>query len=73
MQVTQYVFQSPYPNSVQFGRIDPSTKQDDSGSNSSTPAPVKAKTFGEILQKNDVNPQKVAPTVESKQTLDVYA
>lgn len=70
MNVQQYLFQSPYSSGVQVGRLDPSTKQEDSGSN---PAPVQAKTFGEILQNDFVSPQKVAPTVESGQTLDVYA
>ena len=68
MNVQQYVFQSPYSSPVQVGRVDPSTKQEE---NVAVPAPVKAKTFGEIVQNDLVSPQKVAPTVESGQTLDV--
>jgi hypothetical protein len=27
MDVTRYTFQSPYPNQIQIGQVDPSTKQ----------------------------------------------
>jgi len=72
MEVQQYLFQSPYSSAVQVGRVDPSTKQDEGAQSGSAPAPVKAKTFGEILQNDTKSPQKVSPTVESGQALDVY-
>jgi len=75
MQVTSYTFQSPYPNQVQVGRPDPSSKSDDSSGTSasgfdttSTNQSVQdAKTF-ELSQTKEVTPE-----VESKQLLDVYA
>jgi len=75
VQVTRYTFQSPYPNQVQVGRPDPSSKSDDSNGGSvtefdtaSTNQSVQdAKTF-EASQTKEVTPE-----VESKQLLDVYA
>lgn len=69
MNVTQYLYQSPSSSSVQFGRVDPSTKQDSANFDTS-------KT-NETLQKAETlsatQTQEVKPSVENKPLLDVYA
>jgi hypothetical protein len=70
MQVTQYLFQSPYSSPVQFGRVDPTTSKDSSQEstqllNSTNETANKAQAF-ESTQKKEVT-----PTVSG--TLDIYA
>lgn len=69
MQVTQYLFQSPYSSPVQFGRVDPTSKdssQDNTQLLSSTNETAnKAQAFKSTQTK------EVAPTVTG--LLDVYA
>ncbi len=69
MQVKQYLFQSPYSSPVQFGRVDPSSKessQDDKQLlNSTNQTANKAQVF------QSTQTQEVTPTVSGK--LDVYA
>ncbi|WP_428737500.1 hypothetical protein [Sulfurimonas sp.] len=71
MQVTQYLFQSPYSSPVQFGRVDPSTQDSSQASaqllNSTNETANKAQTF-QVTQTSEVT-----PTVSSSNTLDVYA
>ena len=70
MQVTQYLFQSPYSSPVQYGRVDPSTQNSLQDSKQQFHATnetlTKAQTF-QVTQK-----QEVTPTVSSNK-LDVYA
>ncbi|MDQ7044824.1 MAG: hypothetical protein Q9M32_02800 [Sulfurimonas sp.] len=75
MQVAQYLFQSPSTSSVQVGRLDPSSKEEDTSSKKTSPEQsLQAKTAGEILSPNTANTvENLNPTVISNQLLDVYA
>lgn len=79
MEVAQYLFQSPSSSSVQVGRLDPSSKQEESSSKTSEntaaqEAPVQVKTAAEIITGTSANTvENISPTVSSKQLLDVYA
>lgn len=78
MNVTEYTFVSPYPNSVQVGRADPSstkeaglqTAEDTPLSNASNQTLSEAKQVEETL-KNDVKPTVSGAT--SSNLLDIYA
>lgn len=63
MQVEKYLFQSPYTSSVQVGRLDPSSSQNQTASETSTQDFVKSKT--------EVKAQEVAQTQESKPSVNV--
>lgn len=69
MQVTRYLFQSPYSSPVQFGRVDPSSKDSSQDNtkllNSTNETANKAQIFESTQTK------EVTPTVSGK--LDVYA
>ena len=74
MDTTQYLFQSPYNSQVQFGRPDPSTKQNEqtqeainSLTQDTNAVTKEAQSFGESQTK------EVTPTVESPNQIDVYA
>lgn len=72
MQVTQYLFQSPYSSPVQYGRVDPTSTQSASQSDAKLPSATnetanKAQAF-ESTQKKEVT-----PTVSGSNVLDVYA
>ncbi len=74
MNISRYIFDSPYPNQMQIGRPDPSVKQDASSKqqssqllqNSNTTV-TKAETFLSTLK------QDVKPTVSPTKLLDTYA
>lgn len=70
MQVQKYLFQSPYSSPVQFGRPDPTTKEDGAQQQllkSTNETAFKAQVF-ESSQKKEVT-----PTVSSNNLLDLYA
>lgn len=74
MNVTSYTFQSPYPSQVQVGRPDPSSQKADTSSQGSmelmtntNPSISDAKSF-QATQTSEVK-----PTVDSGNTLDIYA
>lgn len=74
MQVTRYLFQSPYSSQVQVGRADTSSSaqqsgvQDDSGLQKAANQTLEsAKTF----KANQV--EEVKPTISSDSLLDIYA
>ena len=74
MNITRYIFQSPYPSQVQIGRPDPSAKQDVSGSQpdmqilkNTNDTANKAETFSSTEKKD------VKPTVNTTNLLDTYA
>ena len=70
MQVERYIFQSPYSSPVQFGRPDPTTKDNSAEQKllkSTNETAFKAQVF-ESSQKKEVT-----PTVSSSNLLDVYA
>lgn len=70
MQVAQYTFQSPSPNPVQVGRLDPSSVKEEKLSslptNVTNPTQAKAESF------SATQVQDVKPTVNAK-SIDVYA
>ena len=74
MQVTRYLFQSPYSSQVQVGRPDTSTSGeqkssvDDSGlQKAANQSLEKAQSF------KATQTAEVKPTVSSSSTLDIYA
>ena len=73
MNITRYLFQSPYSSQVQIGTPDPSSKEGESSkSASSTQSPVSSKTPEQWLENHALNVQKVEPTINSNKLLDTY-
>ena len=77
MNIAQYTFQSPYPNPIQVGRLDPSSvKEEGKGSSSAgslQSSPVVNKTLSDAQSFEATQVREVTPTVNSNQLLDVYA
>ena len=76
MNVSSYIFQSPYSSQVQVGRPDPSVKREDSASasaSSAQSAPVVNEVVSEAESFEATQTSAVAPTVSSDNLLDVYA
>lgn len=77
MNVQQYLFQSPYNSSVQVGRPDPSSKQEDVSNESSDQLDTNVKQQQpehQLSVDNEVTTESVSPVVSSSnQLLDVYA
>lgn len=75
MNVTRYIYQSPYSSPVQFGTPDPSVKSDDNTQQSANTQSFKLPN--ESLQNaqnfKSAQTQDVKPVVESNQLLDIYA
>ncbi len=74
MNVSSYIFQSPYSNQVQIGRPDPNAPKEDNSIQTASKAPAatnKTVQEAQAFQTSQVN--DVKPTVESAQLLDVYA
>ena len=70
MQVAKYLFQSPSPNPVQVGRLDPSSlKQEQSNS---LPKEVLNQTASKAESFASSEVQEVKPTITAN-SLDVYA
>ena len=74
MQVTRYTFQSPYPNQVQIGRPDASSKSEDSSSSSATELDTSStnQTMQDAKAFEASQTKEVTPEVASKQLLDIY-
>lgn len=74
MTVNQYLYQSPSSSSVQVGRLDPSIKQEDTSSQSSSSAPNTNETQQKAEAFAASQTSEVTPTVsEDTQLLDIYA
>jgi len=80
MTVNRYLFQSPSSSPVQVGRLDPSVKQEDTSSSTSTNNSQQLNTSAkktqpvhstQVQSANTV--QNVSPNVSSTPLLDVYA
>ena len=69
MQVAKYLFQSPSPNPVQVGRLDPSSLKEESSS--SLPKAVSNETALKAESFASTQTQEVKPTV-SETALDIY-
>lgn len=68
MQVKQYIFQSPYANQIQIGRLDSSSVQEDESTKSNT------KEIVDISSKqtqNAIETKKMSNIL--KNSLDIYA
>ena len=73
MNVSRYIFQSPYSSQVQVGRPDPSVKQDSSSAVATQSAPVVNETLSSAQSFTATQTSEVTPTVSSNNLLDVYA
>lgn len=71
MNVSNYIFQSPYPSQVQVGKPDISATREEqskeTGANIPNPSLEKAKSV------QAVQTQEVKPKVETSSLLDTYA
>jgi len=65
MQVAQYIFQSPYTSSVQVGRLDPSSSQDQSSSDTNTQAVVSSQTQPKAQEIAQTPTQEVQTSVDT--------
>ena len=75
MQVAQYIFQSPYTSSVQVGRLDPSSSQNQGSSVTNTQAVVSSQTqpkAQEVAQTQEVQ-ASTDTSSEPTRLLDVVA
>ena len=74
MQVAQYTFQSPSTSSVQVGKLDPSSVEEEKQSSKAPQESIApAKTAGEIMSGKSIEVAPVTPTVTSPYNLDIYA
>jgi hypothetical protein len=79
MNVSSYLFQSPYSSPVQVGRLDPSTKQEDVKKEDTKPqegfasAPQTNQTQQEAQAFAASQVKEVVPAVQSEKLLDIYA
>ena len=75
MQVSSYIFQSPYSSQVQIGRLDTS-KNTQSADDEDNSKQVKAVNIppntAQALQENE-SKLKVVKAIENSSTLDLYA
>ncbi|MBU1217720.1 hypothetical protein KJ870_04860 [bacterium] len=79
MNVSSYLFQSPYSSPVQVGRLDPSTKQEDvkqedtksQQSTVSAPQADLKQQEAQVFAASQV--KEVTPAVKSEKLLDMYA
>lgn len=74
MQVTKYLFQSPYSSPVQFGRVDPTTKESSTENStqlmsSGNETASKAEAL-QATQKKEVTP---SVSTDTGNKLDIYA
>lgn len=74
MNISRYIFQSPYPNQVQIGRPDPSASKDLSSHQQSTEILENPDTIEDKSAALSQTDQKdVKPEVSSTNLLDTYA
>ena len=73
MNVSSFIFQSPYSSMVQIGTPDPSAKKEESASQASAKPP---QNTNETLQKAQefkaTQTKEVSPSVSNTFTLDLY-
>jgi len=73
MDVTRYIFQSPYSNKFQVGRPDPTVKSQESSLDDITKLTQSANTTLQNAQSFQQSQTKeVTPTVDAKPSIDVY-
>lgn len=72
MQVAMYTYQSPSPNAVQVGRLDPSSVKDESTKSSSQQPPSTNATLAKAQNFQATQVQEVKPMVTAT-SIDTYA
>lgn len=74
MNVSSYIFQSPYSSQVQVGRPDPSVQKESTSTQSSDSSFAPVNTTAQEAQTFQVaQVVEAKPAVESAQLLDIYA
>jgi len=74
MNVSSYIFQSPYSSQIQIGRLDPSTQKETSATRSGDSSLSVVNTTAQKAQTFEATQTKeVKASVESTQLLDIYA
>jgi len=74
MNVTRYTFQSPYPNQVQIGRVDPNSKEESSTKDTNSELLKNTNTtVSEAQSFQATQTSEVEPSVNSSRLLDTYA
>lgn len=74
MNITRYIFQSPYPSQIQIGRPDPSAKQDISSGQQGTQLLTNTnETANKAAAFSSAEKKDVKPTVSPANLLDTYA
>jgi hypothetical protein len=74
MDSVSYLFQSPYHSQVQFGRPDPASQNDQKTQDNLDAINKKTNTTLQDAQNFKTSQtNEVKPTVESPNTLDIYA
>lgn len=71
MNVSNYIFQSPYPSQVQVGRPDTSATQEEQSKQTAVSTPNTSLEKAKSVQA--VQTQEVKPKVETSSLLDTYA
>ena len=71
MQVAQYLFQSPSPNPVQVGRLDPSSLKKEQSSSESLPKEALNTTASKAESFAATQVKEVKPTV-AENSIDLY-
>jgi hypothetical protein len=79
MNVSSYLFQSPYSSPIQVGRVDPNAKQEDvkkedtkpQSSTASAPQTDQKQQEAQAFAASQV--KEVTPTVKAEKILDTYA
>lgn len=79
MNVSSYLFQSPYSSPVQVGRVDPSAQQEDVKKEDTKPQESTASAPQADLKQQEAQVfaasqvKEVTPAVKSEKLLDMYA
>lgn len=74
MTVERYLFQSPYSNSVQVGRPDPTAKKEGDTQSNTAELPVSTnQTLQDAKSFKATQTSEVTPKVDSSRLLDIYA
>ncbi len=69
MNVSRYLFQSPYNNQVQVGKLDTSAKQE---SNSTENIPIQDEILKKAENFQNTQTKEITPSVESPSQIDLY-
>ncbi len=73
MNVSSYIFQSPYSGQVQVGRPDTSVQKESSSSESDDTSLTRVSTTAQEAPTDSTQVEEVQATTESTPLLDIYA